>query len=120
MSVTAVNVITLKRNNYAVQPGDLAVPMTAMDASNGNSFLSSGREVLVLQNTDSAAHTVTVNSVGDDLGRTDSSLTAYSIPANSIVAIQFKERNGWQQSDGTVTLTTTSALVKMAALQYSF
>lgn len=119
MSQTSISTTPLKRNNYAVQAGDLAVVMAAMDATNGNSFAISGRDILLLQNTDTGAHTVTVTSTGDNLGRLDSSLTAYSLPAGATVAIQMKEVSGWKQADGTVDLTTTSALVKMAVLQFT-
>ena len=105
----------LKQNNYAVQAGDLLVSFVAMDAVNGNSFATDGNEILLFQNSDASAHTVTITSIADELGRTDSSLTSYSIPANGIVAIQMKVLNGWSNA-GVVTMSTTSALVKVAVL----
>lgn len=117
MSQTAVAVTVLKQDNYAVIAGDLAFTMTAMDVANGNSFVATGREVLVFQNSDASAHTVTITSVADKLGRTDASLTAYSIPANGFAAIQMKEINAWLQSNGSIYLATSSALVKFAVLQ---
>lgn len=116
MSQTALGTTVLKQNNYAVQAGDLTLPVSAMDAANGNSFIATGREVLIFQNTDSASHTITITSVADKLGRSDTSLTAYSIAANAYAAIQMKELSGWQ-SGGIVTLTTTSALVKLGVAQ---
>lgn len=117
MSQTALTTVVLKVNNYAVQAGDLAITPVVMDASNGNSFVPSGREVLIFQNTDSAPHTVTITSVADKLGRTDSTLTSYSIPANTIAAIQMREITPWIQANGLVYLATSSALVKVAVLQ---
>lgn len=117
MSQTALTTVVLKQDNYATQPGDLAITPVAMDAANGNSFIATGREVLIFQNTDSAAHTVTVTSVADRLGRLDTQLTAYSIPANSFAAIQMKEINAWIQANGTILLSTSSALIKIAVLQ---
>lgn len=116
MSQTAISTTVLKQNNYAVQAGDLVVPMSAMDATNGNSFIDTGREVLIFQNTDTGAHTITITSTGDKQGRLDTSLTAYSLAAGAVIAIQMKELSGWA-SGGVVTMTTTSALVKMAVLQ---
>jgi hypothetical protein len=118
MSQTLLTVVTLKPNNYAVVAGDLLVTPAAMDASNGNSFQATGQEVIVFQNTDSSAHTVTVTSVADALGRTDSSLTSYSIPATSIAAIQMKALAGWLEAGNLVYLATSSALVKVAVLRY--
>jgi hypothetical protein len=119
MSQTALAVVPLKQNNYAVQAGDLAAAFVAMDASNGNSYLATGQEVLVFQNTDSVAHTVTITSVPDALGRSDTSLTSYSIPANSFAAIQMKTLLGWIESGQLIYLATSSALVKVAALRYA-
>jgi len=118
MSQTALTVVTLKPNNYAVVAGDLLITPAAMDAANGNSFVATGQEVLVFQNTDSSPHTVTVTSVADALGRTDASLTAYSIPATSIASIQMKSLAGWLQPGSLVFLATSSALVKVAVLRY--
>jgi hypothetical protein len=117
-SYTALTPITLKQNNYAVQAGDLTVTLTAMDASNGNSYVATGTEILIFQNTDTAAHTITINSVADALGRTDTSLTTYSIAASTVAAVQMSSLTGWQ-SGGLVTMTTSSNLVKVAVLRHS-
>jgi hypothetical protein len=119
MAQTALTVITLKQNNYAVVAGDLAMAVTAMDASNGNSFVATGKEVLVIQNTDSAPHTVTITSAPDQLGRTDAALTSYSIPANSSAAIEMTQLVGWIQTGQVVNMTTTSALVKISVLRHA-
>lgn len=114
---TALTPIQLKLNNYAVIAGDLTVTFTAMDASNGNSFAATGGEILIFNNTDASAHTITINSVADNLGRTDTSLTTYSIAANGFAAVQMKFLPGWV-SGGLVTMTTSSALVKVAVLRW--
>lgn len=119
MSQTALTTTVLKQDNYAVQAGDLTVTPVAMDAVNGNSFIATGREVLLFQNTDSAAHTFTITSVADKLGRTDASLASYPIAASGIAAIQMKDISAWIQpgTGGAVYLSTSSALVKVAVLQ---
>lgn len=117
MSQTALTPVQLKQNNYAVIAGDLLITPAAMDAGNGNSFVATGKEVLLFQNTDAAAHTITISSVADGLGRTDSSLTNYSIPANGIAAIQMSQLIGWIQAGQVVNLATSSALVKIAVLR---
>jgi hypothetical protein len=120
MSQTPITTTVLKQNNYAVAAGDLLLPMTAMDASNGNSFVATGREILLFQNTDSVAHTVTVTSVADALGRTDASLTTYSLSATpGLSAIEMKYLAGWLESNGSDFLVTSSALVKVCVLQHS-
>jgi hypothetical protein len=122
MAQTPITVTTLVQNNVAVTAGQLTLTTTAMDASNGNSYVATGRETLLFENTDTAAHTITITSVPDSLGRSDTSLTSYSIPAASggasgLAVIQMKWLPGWLQTGGTIFLATSSALVKCAVLQ---
>jgi hypothetical protein len=117
MPQTALTPVQLKQNNYAVVAADLLVTPVAMDASNGNSFPLTGQEILLFQNTDSSAHTITISSVADSIGRTDSSLTGYSIPANGIAMIQVSQIAGWSQPGALMFLATSSALVKVSVLR---
>jgi|SRR6185437_1639788 len=117
MAQTALTVTVLKQNNYSVVAGDLAVSLAASDATNGNSFVATGSEILLVQNTDAAAHTFTVSSVPDSLGRSDTSLSAYSVAANSFAAIQLSQLAGWIQPNGNVNLASSSALLKFAILR---
>lgn len=118
---TALSTIVLVQNSVSVTAGQLTLTFTACDTVNGNSFTSTGREVLIVNNTGGSAYTFTVSSVADSLGRTDSSLTNYSVAAGAIVAIQMKYQTGWIQSTATsaVDLTCTNAAVKYAVLQYN-
>lgn len=119
---TAITVQVLKQNNYSVAAGDLTLTFAACDATNGNSFYSTGQEVLLVQNADGAsAHTFTVASVPDAAGRTDTSLTNYSVATSGFTAIQLKNwSNGWYQSGGqNIYLSCTSTQLKFAVLRYS-
>lgn len=114
---TALTVTQLKQNNYAVQAGDLTIPFTACDNTNGNSYSATGQEILLVQNTDSSPHTFTVTSVADPLGRLDTSLTGYSVLVSpGIVGIQMKNLNGWAPSF-VVSLSCNSAMLKFAVLR---
>lgn len=116
-SPTPLTVQTFKTNNYAVAPGDLTVNFTACDPVNGNSFAPSGREVLIAVNSDAtAAHTFTVDSLPDEFGRFDTSLTNYSVAANSTSAIQLKYLTGW--SNGLITLGCSDAHILFAVLHF--
>lgn len=116
MARTALTVTVLKQNNYAVQAGDLAVTL-ASDVANSNLFASTGKEVLIAQNTDSAAHTFTVTSLADHLGRTGD-IAAYSVPANSIAAVECSVLEGWRQSDGNIYLSSSNALLTFGVLRF--
>jgi hypothetical protein len=117
MAQTALTITPIKQNNYSVQAGDLTVNMAASDAVNGNSFPATGREILLVQNSDAAAHTFTVTSVPDALGRT-LDIATYSIAANTIVAIEMSQLQGWIQVNGNINLVSTSALLKYGILRY--
>lgn len=115
---TALTPVTLKQNNYAVQAGDLTLTFSACDNTNGNSFIATGQEILLVQNTDTATHTFTVSSVADALGRTDTSLTNYTVAASGFAAIQMKATTGWF-SGGIDTLSCSSNLIKFAVVRYN-
>jgi hypothetical protein len=118
---TALTPVTLKQNNYAVQAGDLNLTPVAMDATNGNSFIATGKEVLLLVNTDTVTHTVTITSVADPLGRLGT-ITTYVVPAavsgqSGLAAIEMTQIQGWAVG-GVVNMTTSSALIFISVLRH--
>jgi|SRR5665213_3128779 len=102
----------------AVAALGLDLVWTAADASNGNKFPFTGKEVLLVQNTDTGSQTVTLTSVADSRGRSDD-VTAYAVAAGVISAFNFRGgAEGWQQpSDQSVHLAASSALIKYAILR---
>ena len=122
-TATLLTVVVTKQNNYAVVAGDLNVTPVAMDATNGNSFVATGKETLLFMNTDTATHTITITSVADAYGRFDTSLTTYTVPVASggtsgLSVVEMSQLQGWQGSGSLVTMTTSSALVKIAVLRH--
>lgn len=117
MAQTALVITPVKNNNYAVVAGDLTVTMAASDIVNGNSFVATGREILLVQNTDVSARTFTLTSVADSIGRVDTSLVAYSVGAGLIVAINLSQLPGWI-SGGLITMTSTNVLLKFGVIRY--
>jgi hypothetical protein len=96
----------------------LNVTETATDNVNGNSFPLTGHDVLLLHNTDTVAHTVTINSAPDQRGRS-ADITNYSIPASTIAAFHFRgASDGWAQTDGTIHFTANNALIKAFVLTF--
>ena len=89
---------------------------TACDASNGNSFPITGRDILLVENSDASPHTITISSVADQFGRTQD-ITAYSVGANLFAAFNFRGGViGFRQTDGTVHLACSDATVKFAVI----
>jgi hypothetical protein len=116
MSKTALTPVQLKQNNYAVQATDLAITF-ASDAVNGNLFGCTGKEILLVQNADSgAAHTFTVTSVADALGRSGD-IAAYSIPASGFAAIQLNQIAGWKETDGNIYVSVSDSHVMFCVLR---
>jgi hypothetical protein len=107
----------LKENNYSVLAGDLTLTMTASDIVNGNAFAATAREMLIVQNTDVSAHTFGITSLPDSLGRSDTSLSAYSVAAGGIAIIHVDTLQGWRQSNGQILLTSTNALLKFGVVR---
>jgi len=91
-----------------------ALVFTAADVANGNSFVSTGRELILVMNTGAAPGTVTVTSVVDPSARTGD-ITAYSLPIGSVTP-QFAVHGplplaGWSQPAGVVNLQGSAATV---------
>lgn len=117
---TALTPFVLPQNNAQITAGQLTVTMTACDSTNGNQYTYTGRDVLVMQNTDTSAHAITVNTIADPYGGTNTTLTSYSLPASSISAVQMKYSQGWSQTGGVIQIAAcSSSLIKFAVLQYN-
>jgi hypothetical protein len=115
---TPITPAQLKVNNYAVQAGDLTLTFTACDAVNGNSFAVTGQEILLVNNTGGSAYTFTISSVADNFGRTDTSLTNYSVAASAITGIELKYLIGWQQTGQVMYTTCSNAALKFAIVRW--
>lgn len=103
---------------YVVSPGALALALTfaASDNVNGNSFPATGKEVVIVFNSDTVAQTVTFLSVADSFGRT-SDITAYSIPAAGYAMFSVGQLAGWAQTDGTIHINSSAATLKLAVVR---
>lgn len=100
----------------AVSPGALDLTMTAADTSNHNEAVFSGRDLLIVQNTDSASHNLTITSAPDEHGRT-SDIATYAVGAGKISVFSFRNgAAGWQQADGHIYFQADSALIFFAVL----
>lgn len=93
----------------------VAVTLTAADVTNLNQFPWTGREVVVAQNTDTAAHTITITSVADERGRLGS-ISNEAIAAGVVRVYGPFSAQGWRQTDGNVYLQADSALVKFGVI----
>jgi hypothetical protein len=88
----------------------------AADVANKNQFTSSGRDLLLVNNTGASAYTVTITSIADALGRTGD-ISAYSLAAGDFAVFWVGAQAGWQQTDGKVYLEANNAAVKFAIVR---
>ena len=94
----------------------LDIAWTAADVSNHNEFLFSGKEILLVKNTDSASHNLTLTSAPDEHGRS-ADITTYAVGAGLTSAFSFRGGSaGWLESDGHVYLQGDNAMLFFAIL----
>lgn len=116
MARTALTKVTPKGPYTAISPGDLALAFTAADAVNGNKFPLSGTEIVLMQNTDTGAHHVTISSTPDDKGRSGD-IASYSIAAGAFAVWSARgAHDGWKESDGNLYISADDATIKFAVL----
>lgn len=94
----------------------LDLTMSAADVGNMNKSPFTGRDILLVNNTDTASHTITITSAPDEHGRS-SDIATYAVAAGKISAFSFRGgAAGWLQSDGNIYYQANSALVFFALL----
>jgi hypothetical protein len=117
MAQTALTPITPK-GPYpgTVSAGDLAIAFTASDVANGNKWAFSGRDILLVQNSNAGAQTFTISSTADERGR-KADIATYSVPAGGFAAFFISSATGWTQADGTILLATSHANIQFAVVR---
>lgn len=91
------------------------VTFTAADATNGNKIvMTTGKTLLLLNNTGASAVTVTIASSKDPYGRV-SDITTFSIAAGAFVARIF-EPVGWEQNLGARDLSVVGSATDLKIL----
>ena len=90
----------------------------ASDLANGNYFLCTGREVLLVQNENAGAQTITITSVPDEKGRSED-ITTYSIGIGefAMFGVGLTNSKGWKQTDGKILLQTSAVDVNLAVVR---
>lgn len=99
------------------QPAANSLDLTfaASDNVNGNSFPASGKDLLLVQNTDAAQQTFTVVSAPDERGRSQD-ITTYAMQTGEFASFKLDQQVGWVQPDGNIYINSSAATVKFAAL----
>ena len=92
------------------------ITLTAATPASDEEVVLTGTEMILAQNTDSGAQTVTVTSVNDPFGRTK------DIAAVSMAASEFRifgpfNTTGWAQTNGKLNFEASDALVKFVVFK---
>ena len=114
--ITSASIRSIGRQKLGVQAGDFAIPTEASDAALGNAVQCTGKEILVMNNTDVGAQTVTIDAKPDSYGR-DGAITDYSIPAGEIHLSEILTEEAFEQSDGMIHINTSDDLVELGILR---
>ena len=101
---------------YTANAADL--PMTAADASNKEQAAHSGKLLIIAHNTGAGAHTITITSVVDDLGRTGD-ISGYSLGAGEYAVFGPLELAGWVETDWKLHFEANHAEVKFGVVDLS-
>jgi hypothetical protein len=114
---TALTISQLKSPFDDVTAGQLDITFEAADNVNGNTFVCTGREILIMKNT-TGTNTVTITSVANDKGRTED-LTAYSLATLDIALWTggLTNTKGWQSTSKTIALLASAAEVTFAVVR---
>lgn len=94
-----------------IAAGSLDVGLVAGDNVNGNNFIPSGRDLLVVSGTG----TFTIKSVPDSLGRSGD-VGPYTLGANP-AHFFIDDMQGLKQADGMIWIDCSAATVKFAVIQ---
>mgnify|MGYP001582105566 CR=1 FL=1 len=119
MAQTALTVQTAKKPFEAIIANGADFVFTAADVANGNSFVCTGKEVLLVYNIHATLpYTFGVTSVDDEKGRVED-ITAYSLAALefAVLGVGLTNAQGWKQSSGLVYLVAENASIKFAVLR---
>lgn len=93
-----------------------AMAWQALSAGADDTFISTGREILLFRNDDGAAPVVvTVTSENDPQGRTGD--TTLSVPVGEYAVSQLFPRVGWAASTGLISIVCADADMKCVVLR---
>ncbi len=117
MPKTTINRITPVGPYPATVPANsLDIAFTAADVANGNQVKITGRELLLVKNSDPAnPYTFTLDSVPDGCNR-EGDITAYSLAAGEYAAFWLGSITGWRQVDGYLYLNANNAAILFAII----
>lgn len=91
---------------------------SASDNTNGNYFVGTGRELVLVRNTAGGAGTITFTSVADSSNKfRKGDITTYSVGAGEFAMYWFGALPGWNQGSNQIYIDTSAATVTIAVIR---
>jgi hypothetical protein len=119
MAETAITIQSVTAPFAAVTAGSADFTFAAGDVANGNSFVCTGKEVLLAYNSDGAnPYYVTISSVDDEKGRSED-ITQYSLAAGdyAVFGVGLTNSKGWKDTGGLINIAVENVAVQVAVLR---
>lgn len=115
---TAITVQTIKAPFAAISANGADYTYAAGTVTDGDTFVCTGREILLVKNDNVAAKYITIVSVDDETNRSEN-ITQYSIGAGefAVFGVGLTNSKGWKSTAGTIRITVEHADVKVAVLR---
>lgn len=90
--------------------------MIAADTVNQNSFIASGKDLVILHNTGAAQRTVTITSVADPSYGRSGDVSAVTIEIGEYCIFGPMKLPGWENTDGLILIESNHAEVKIGVV----
>lgn len=117
MARTALaTILSLPDQGVGVSAGAQDLTFTAGDDVNGNDVPCTGKELVIVKNTDAGAQTVTFTAKEDGYGRTGA-ITAYSLAASDEAIFGPFPTDCWRQTDAKLYIDVSDANVELAVVR---
>lgn len=88
---------------------------TGLSGDNGDQFVSSGNDLVIVTNTGSVDRTILFSSVSDPFGRTKD-IGAYTLSAGEFARFGPFQVTGWRQTDGNIYLESDHIEVEVLVI----
>lgn len=115
-AITAASIRQLTPQNCTVAAGDADIAVEAGDDVNGNSVDCTGTELVVVQNSDVGAQTVTITAAPDSINRTGS-IATYSLAPDDVAIFGPFPTSGWRQTDQKLYIDVSDAGVLIGIIR---
>ena len=85
-------------------------------AADGIQFVSTGKEIILIQNSGASPYTFSITSTRDEYGRAED-IAAYSLDAGELAVLPLGAHKLFRNANGNILITMSNIAVKVAVLR---